>query len=69
MKEVTKVETPCFVMVSYDNVIVTQRTEELMAAISQRQFFHCEVAVLNEVEEASRLQYRNIMQIFMQIHS
>ena len=54
MEEVIKVETPCFAMVTFDNVIVTQNIEELMATISQRQYFHCEVAVLNEVEEATR---------------
>ena len=54
MSSEMKIETPCFVMVSYDDVIVTQRIEELMTAISQRQFFCCEVAVLNEVEEATR---------------
>ena len=49
-----QIETPCFAMVTYDNVIVTQSIEELMTAISQRQFFYCEVTVLNEVEEAAR---------------
>lgn len=54
MRTENKIETPCFAMISYDNVILTQNIEELMAAISQRQYFYCEVAVLNEVEEATR---------------
>lgn len=54
MRTENQIETPCFAMVSYDNVILTQNIEELMAVISQRQYFYCEVAVLNEVEEATR---------------
>lgn len=54
MSSEMKIETPCFVMVSYDDVIVPQRIEELMVAINQRQYFYCEVAVLNEVDEAER---------------
>jgi len=49
-----KVEMPCFVMVSFDNVIVTQSIEELISAIYHRNYFHCEVAVLNELAEAER---------------
>lgn len=64
MEEVIKVETPCFVMVTFDNVIVTQSIEELMAAIGQRQYFHCEVAVLNEVEEATRYAVQKYYEMF-----
>ena len=64
MEEVIKVETPCFAMVTFDNVIVTQNIEELMATISQRKHFHCEVAVLNEVEEATRYAVQKYYAIF-----